>query len=436
MRIIKALVSLIICFVLSSANNTEIQEKTPKVDSIKPWVKAHKYHKVSEALGKFKTKDSLKKLHRLAQNEHCVPLQNAIQAAHSLKALRPFSHISKTSLVQTAFFVETKLPATTKHNRFYSADKRGIACDVEYDAKTKQRVLSLRDSDKNVIGKGAKKVVMKAVLYDAHHPQLVARCDQSMDDRLEYKITKHVQGGPGVVKILGRSHHYDHGKIHNVLFCKYYKYGSLSRFFFDNLKEAKFTLKEKMGICHNILTGLEKLQKNNIIHRDLCAANCLIDINNGSKQNRKIDVVLADFGSARFRRDVTGLLPEGHSCYIAPEGVYYDEMSSKDYFKTDLFAAGAVFHWLFYEKQPYWLKNNIYRNGESKSKRYKMLAEIVEKQAGKRYKELKEKYKKQGYLSRKELFESMILKMLNVDPGKRGAPQEHKLYLEQLMQGL
>jgi len=365
---------------------------------------------------------SIYELKDLAEKENCKPVSDSMAAANAMHKLD--CGLSKKKLAQLALFLETDFAKYIKRGKHYlSREKLKIPCPVQYDPETGRKYIHL-DGE---IGKGSKKRVSKSILYDRVNPELVARCMQSRRKAVsrERRYTKLAQG-PGVVVARGYTTHRSHGKNFYTIFCNLYKPGSLKTFFEE--KPLKLTFREKLGICLNIARGLERLHVKNVVHRDLGTGNYLINVDFDwndrhkpkSKRARKIDVVLADLGSAYHIKKVAGERPQGHTIFTGPEGVYRDSMKGKDYLGTDIFAVGSMFYRILYNKTPGWQKVNYIKKAKgSKNVRYHKLFKAVAKGSDKRRSELSKKKKTGKELSARELFERLILQMCHKRPELR-----------------
>jgi serine/threonine protein kinase len=388
----------------------------------------------NEKVGKYLSRShmSLGELERLAIQTHSQELLRTVQATRAISALDDVD-LSKGDLLSLCWAIETKVPSTYPTSKFLSARRTKLASSIDYDATTGLRFLALDTGHNDVIGEGSKKMVTKAVLYDTKNPKIVARCQQMIDISLERDITERVQG-PGIIKAYAFTEHKEGRKVYKTMYGKLYRDASLHKFF-DTNKIRKLDLRDKVEIAYELLSGLEKLRENNVIHRDMCASNCLIDITkvHGVK---KIDAVVADFGSARYIWDIDGMPPDGHTAYTGPEGIFRSKMTGRQYYKTDIYALGTVLYWLYYEKEPAWVENNMTKTPYSKNGKYHKYVSLLKKETGSHRRSLMKKIGQGKSLSADDQFEWMILRMLSVDPDARGTVQELKVEAQAILNRL
>jgi serine/threonine protein kinase len=391
-------------------------------------------NKQHEKVGKYLSRShmSLDELENLAIQTHSIELLHAVRATRAIAKLDDVD-LSKGELLQLSWRIETKVPSTLATNKFLSAKRTKLGSSIDYDATTGLRFLALDKGDNDVIGEGSKKVVTKAVLYDTKNPKIVARCQQMIDISLEEDITKRVQG-PGIIKAYAFTEHREGRTVYKTMYGKLYRDASLHKFF-DTNKVRKLDLKDKVEIAYDLLSGLEKLRENNVIHRDMCASNCLIDITkvHGVK---KIDAVVADLGSARYIWDIDGMPPDGHSAYTGPEGIFKSKMSGRQYYKTDVYALGTVLYWLYYEKTPAWVDENMTKTPYSKNARYHKYVSLLKHETRSHRQSLSRKIARGKALSPDDQFEWMILRMLSIDPDARGTASELKVEAQAILNRL
>jgi len=134
--------------------------------------------------------------------------------------------------------------------------------------------------------------------------------------------------------------HFDFGIL------QYYPLGNLSQL----VKSQMLNYGEKEQIAHGIISGLQHLHSNNIVHRDLKSANILIA---GGYQGEFVPKI-ADFGlSKQFTQNENSYFSNsfagGSLLYVAPEQLEGKELRKN----VDLWSLGVVLFELFVGETPF-----------------------------------------------------------------------------------
>lgn len=118
----------------------------------------------------------------------------------------------------------------------------------------------------------------------------------------------------------------------------------------DDLKQyldsgKRYSLRESLGIVHDLLSALDYAHRQNIVHRDVKPANLLVEANGRVK--------LTDFGVARIQDSGEATRTKGSMVgtlkYMSPEQVQGLPVDAR----ADLFAAGIVLYQLLTGKRPF-----------------------------------------------------------------------------------
>ncbi|MDB6081153.1 MAG: serine/threonine protein kinase [Chlamydiia bacterium] len=406
----------------------EITEQTQR--SISAELKAKKY----DQLGMFlknkidHTDADLAILKELALQQHANALVRAIDATVAFKEKRSGLGISTGSFLQTALFIETSLPRYTSHNRTYLTRREtGLSHNIEYDPHTHSAFIVINGVRSAYLGKGARKTVYKSVLYNPTQPQIVARAEQQGKMDRELKISRRLRGAKGVCSMKGFGEHKKKGRQCTTIYTKLYNSGSLKSAFLNN---EHFSLFEKMKIALGILEGLESMHKRGIIHRDLAAQNVFLNIPTGNSGNRMIEAVVADFGWSNYVSKNSHEKAQANIKNSAPEGIFYQKLKGSDYFATDIYAAGLVLYHLQYEKKASW-KENYNTSGSPKSN-YKKLVHTVKRDIQSKQQKLS-RVKVAGKNAIKKNFEQLILRMISINPKRRGSAPQLRAQVERLL---
>ena len=398
--------SLMTCSNIDATNRQALEQK------IQTNVQQNHYKPIDRILKKNATrKKNLAVVKKVAKNNQHQGLTSALQANKRLKTKN--YGMSQGNFLKAAYFIETRLPEIIKKKNYYMLKKKtGLSNNIEYDPSTKSTFIIL-EGKKAKLGLGKKKIVTKAIHYNNGRPKVVARGEQSIPMKQEFKLTKKLRGKPGLFQTHGFGKHKAHGKKYTTIYSKLYSPGALQTAF-D--KKMKFSVYEKIKIAHNVVRGLYSLHKKGLVHRDLGARNYLINVPKGKKGKRDIEACIADLGRTDYAKHVKGSKIQGNTSYTAPEGLYRHRMSKKDYFKTDVFAVGCVLYRLFYEKQKApWQKISYVKDSRPLQERYhEMMHKIIKATKSRRTKLAKKKH-----LSPKEELESVMLNMTHPYPKKR-----------------
>ena len=364
-----------------------------------------------------------------------VTEQSNNRAALATKAILAIDQqlgLTASELVEISLFIETDFPKYYQNKEYYlSAQKTGLPRSLEYDPETGYRFIHLEAKNIPYLGKGGRKLVSKSILYDVVHPEIVARCQQTVPFDQELHIMKSLHGSKGVVQMRAVTEHEENGIHYYTMFCKLYTPGPISKVICRS--RYHFTTSEKIAIAFDLVRGLVALQKQGIIHRDLGHRNCLIHITEKKKDKRRIEVAITDFGWAVHVSKVQGLQAQGHTAYTAPEGITFHRLLSNEYFGIDLFAIGSLLYQIVYDIKPPWLHTNLIKNELPSDIRYRLHVALIQKELEKQNRELMHRISRMKKCGLEEALESIVLQMVNPDPVKRGRADEIYKKLETLM---
>jgi len=387
---------------------------------LKKSLKEHNYENVAKYLKKSPV--GMSKLKKLGKRYRSSPLVRAVNATNKMTHIAKDLKLSSKKFVQSAFFCETS-PITygMKESRFFDKRKTGLPHSIEYDATTHNHFVLL-DGKKAILGKGKRKVVKKAILYDHIRPKVLARAEEQEDDKTELLITKALQGKIGLFKTHALCRMKHDKKIYNSYYSTIYRSGSLQSVFKRGDPLSPF---EKLQIASQLLQGLHSMHANKIVHCDLGARNYLVNIPEGAPGRRAVRACIADFGRAKFIKGIKTLRRvQGNTSYTAPEGLHPKRLHPTDYYHTDVFALGCVFYHLFYgQKAPWQDISYVKDTSRPLHVRYDELVSLLKQHTEARREALAAKADATG-LSSEEKFEQLLLSMLHLDPKKRGQSAE------------
>jgi serine/threonine protein kinase len=365
-----------------------------------------------------------------------------VKATIAFRASKNHLKISTGDFLQTALFIESKRAKYINEKKYHLSRKEtGLKFPLTIDRETGTYFIDLEGDRRTFIGQGKKKVVTKAILYDSILPKVVARGEQLLDKnseagfiyelKREMRMTQILRGTSGVFSVLGVDQHRRDDKEVVNIYSKLYHPGQLQAALLD--KKVQLSMYEKMRAALDILQGLESLHTRGIVHRDLGARNYLINIPSGPPGHRNVEVVIADLGRAEFITEVGFTKVQGNTTYAAPEALFHDQMKCEKYFATDVFAVGCTLYFLFHEKQAPWQEFRYLKDlKRSVQDRHRELVSRINQSTEQRRLELTAK-RGAGIISRRENFELVILRMLHVDPHKRGTAMELRQQLESVV---
>lgn len=328
-------------------------------------------------------------------------------------------------LLQTALFIEGKLPDYIKQRKYYlNSSTTNLAYTIEYDPSTKRAFILLEGVQGAYIGRGFKKTVYKSICYSSTNPEIVARASQARLKKIERQVTDLLRGSKGLFTTYTITEHTENGIRYFAIYSKIYNQGAIYKFL-ENCGDL--SLREKMKIALDVLTGITSMHKKKIVHRDLGTGNYLVEIEGDNVLGRrKITTVISDYGLAEKVSRVKSVFAQGNALNLAPEGLFYNTMKGKQYYKTDLFAVGALLYRVFYRQNAPWQQARFRRDPLS-IKREKYREFVLEIDADTKAKRIAFAVKKmKGVLTPEEAFEYLILQMVHPDPEKRGSAAQMK----------
>jgi len=416
------LVSLVSCSVFAASLNGAISEQMKQ--EIVQDLQARKFDNLGEFLeDKFNpTPEHLNQLEEIALQHNSTSLLKAVQATKHYGKIRHEAGFATASFLQAALFFEHSLPDYVHRKKNYLKEKKtGLSVPVEYDRKREAAFIVLDDMKSAYLGEGARKTAYKAIFYNKGKPQMVARAEQRGGMGKEADIMKRLEGAPGVVRLDGFGKHKAKGKKYTTVYTKLYNSKDLKTAFED---KTPFSLYEKMHIALQALKGLDAMHSKHIVHRDIGAQNIFLNIPAGRMGKRAIEAVIADFGWSCFTKSCKHKKAQASIVHTAPEGLYYEDMKKKDYYATDVYALGLVFHRLIYEKK-----------GPNKGIRVRSTKGYYKKLSRRLYREI-DRRKKQiqnDPTSQSKEFKLLTLRMISPNPKARGTAKSLLADMERIV---
>ena len=349
-----------------------------------------------------------------------TPFGYAVKATQAIMDLKEKTGLSEEVTFPIALFAETELRTDIAKRRYYWPDHR-FGRELQYDKETARFFIHLGTKHVEPIGEGRKKVVTNTILYDRSHPVVMARgvCDCNI--RPEMKAMEHLRGLPGLLQAEALMVHKSHsGKKYMTIVTKIYRPGCLKNVLED--RSFKLTLKERLKIAYDILTGIASMHTHGYVHRDLGARNYFVDIKGGKNGKRHVAAVVADLGRAIPVSHAVDVAVQGNSGYMAPEGFTRKKMKPKGYMASDLFAVGCVFWQLYYGHLPRWHK--FFNQSGSVHQRQAAFVRMLNRVRSHLIQRLLKKQERGSTLSRGDRFLALILRMTDPNPRARGNATE------------
>ncbi len=353
---------------------------------------------------------SLAEIDSLARTLLSSDLLNIVQATVRLKALHNSVHLDVSDAFALSTFIETTM--TGQKSNFFTESSWDLPREIERDPATGNIFILLDMKGSNFLGAGKFKKVCKAIFYNRQMPQIVALAISTRPIKNEIKAMKALQGLDGVLSAIS----FLYGDNRWGIVTPIYSPGGL-----NELIEADFdfSFKEKVKIAQDILTGVANIHEHGYVHLDLGARNYLVNIKDRG-HGRTVSAVVSDFGFSRPYKGITNTRVQGNCTYLAPEGFYREKMHGEDYVRSDVYAVGCVLWKLYFEEGNPWGEKCLFKstNGSLDS-RYKEHVRLLEKYTDPVRKEIKKIAN-----TPKGQFLSIVLKLLQFNPKKRGTARE------------
>lgn len=368
----------------------------------------------------------LNSLEREAKKHNYNELLRAIQATRILQKTYKHPGIKKRRFLQAALYIETH-PYHKDTPEYLTKKKTKVKHTIEYDPTTNSTFVVL-DSKKAYLGRGAKKTVYKAILYNGK-PKVVARSEQSYPMDEELHAHKALRNTPGIMNTYAFTKRKAREKKYTAIYSDLYE-GTLEHL----LRKKKLRLYNKVVLMHDLLTGLESLHSRNFVHRDLHTGNYLIRKEKNAQGKRVYRGVIADLGRTITIDKATGVPAQMTRRVCAPEGFSYKSLKEDEYFSTDIYALGCIFYRIYHNKIAPWQGDYLRSHSLSQEKKKTRLLSQLRKTACKRRKTLlRKKEGRGGFLSIKKDLELLILNMVHPDPNIRSSASDLKRQMHHLL---
>lgn len=380
---------------------------------------------------------SLRALRELV-GEECKPLSCALRAAEAILDCNIHFLNQPGEVAKLAFFIETELAEKiVKREHIVLGSETHSRAIIEYDQVSKKTVIYSEDKSDDKIGAGCKKVVTKALLYDARMPTPIALCRTAAPVQKEIAYTKRLQGARGIVELHAVIQHdaSTQAALDPLLLAlKLYNGGTLKSVFTE--QTYIFTIPEKIKIASDLLHGLKAIHDNGLMHCDLHSGNFLIQvIQKKDSQEREIGAVIADFGRIARKKMTQGIYSQPNPQYRGPEDYFHENLAGNDYESVELFALGCTLYQLFYERAPEWWHGarffkQRHATDEAVEKEQKELSQAILAAIKPRKRALSGWCCFGRTLSTEERLEALILRMVDPAMRMRGTLAAHVAEIE------
>jgi serine/threonine protein kinase len=360
-----------------------------------------------------------------------TPFAKAFAGAKCILELTEPTGLTLAAVFPITLFAESGLAEEVlKGEHFWTTKRYGR--ELEYDAEQQTFYIHLGTRGVKPLGAGRKKVITRTIQYDRLHPKVMARGTSEQDMREEMRAMRALRGCPGLIDAEGLMRHKkpDTKKRVMTIITEIFNAGSLQDVM-DN-HSLKLSLRERISVARDIVTGLASMHGHKFVHRDLGARNYFVNIEKKGVGRRCITAVIADMGRTIPVSRARNVPVQGNKGYMAPEGVFRSKLQRTDYYGTDIFAVGTVLWRLCYGHPAPWQARR-YSSDTSRSlkKRYKLLVNSIKNARSGPLGRIRDKIKRHKRLTLGENFAQLVLQMTDPVAKRRGtAHQLKKKFLE------
>jgi serine/threonine protein kinase len=362
----------------------------------------------------------------LANTYPDTPFAKAFAGAKAILELSEQTGLTLATAFPITLFAESGLAdEALKGKHFWATQRYGR--ELQYDSEMQSFYIHLGTRGVKPLGVGKKKVVTRTIQYDRFHPCVMARGTSKQNMKKEMKAMRALRGLPGLLSAESLMTHKDPRSKKRVmtLVTKIFNSGSLQDVM-DN-PSLKLSLRERLTIATDIVTGLASMQKHKYVHRDLGARNYFVNIEGKKVGRRQVRAVVADMGRTIPVSKARDVPVQGNKGYIAPEGFFRSKLRRTDYYGTDLFAVGTVLWRLYYGRPAPWQVRRFFSiSGKSLKERHKLIIASIKRARRGPLGRLRDKIKHHKKLTLSDKFAQLVLQMTDPIAKKRGTAQELK----------
>ena len=188
----------------------------------------------------------------------------------------------------------------------------------------------------------AKQYALKLMTKYIENQELVGRF--FLEENIIKELNSYNSNAP-IVRCLTTGKHNINGSLHPYLILEYINGMNLKKWI-----SADNNYNDNITIIRQIIDALEVIHSKSIIHLDLTPENILI------RDNKRLDIVLIDFGVAAIKQNWSSQVALNNSGigkpeYMSPE--QFDLKQSIDY-RTDYYSLGIIIYEMFTGKLPFY----------------------------------------------------------------------------------
>jgi serine/threonine protein kinase len=299
--------------------------------------------------------------------------------------------------------------------------------ELQYDPETTSIYIHLGTKGVKPIGEGYEKAVTKTIQYDRFHPCIMARSSSKRGLKNEMRAMRVLRGAAGVISAEGLMRYKipDSTCRPRTIITKIYNAGSLQDAL--NRPSLRLSLREKISIATDLITGLASIHSKGLVHRDLSARNCFVHIESGGLSRRHIIAVVADLGRSLPASKAIHTLAQGNKGYLPPEGFSRNKLHRTGYYRADIFALGTVFWRLYYGRPAPWQARRYFSDTTfSLKKRQQLTIDSIHRARLGPARRLHEKIRRGTPLTLSDKMAQLILQMTDPVAARRGTARQLK----------
>ncbi len=328
--------------------------------------------------------------------------------------------LTRDQLIEAFHFIESK----EKHGKnSYTFHDTHLPCEIELSKPLHSYIIRKIRGGAAHIGSGCHKDVAKAILY-GEHPRVIAECLSDDSARKEIHVLQKTKGAKGIVPYLGSQKRGDKYSI----FLEYFPQGTLMHHLNNDPPLSETQL---LKIALDLSVGLQALHAKKLVHRDLHAANVLLNIS-----PNLCEAVLADFGKTCTLKEAKKITPQAPRSKNPPE-VLLKSFASIDRLRVDVYALGCLFYQMIWRKNVAWgslfdIYNLDKYNKAMRKKIYAHIVELYNRAKVRRLAPILQKQRDGQPLTHMESFQLLIFKMIGYKVKERPYINEVATTLEGL----